>query len=205
MIDVDSVRAFEGEHSAMYDALAGLKRLKPPKESEGVEGLAKWFRDFQQILTAGLPDTPATLRLTRFAQGVEIALGDQAGERSPVPKPPSTVMLPTPRGFWAEIVTEVGSGAYTFKEKRLTDGTTWADKSGGRTGTVYEVNDRAGLEAGAIIRVTVERDTSGTLRYVCEAAIAAIRWDTTAHKHQYMLQGGTTWIDITGGTECDDT
>jgi len=68
--------------------------------------------------------------------------------------------------FWAEIVTDATGGAYTFKEKVLTDGTTWADLSGGRTGTCYEANDVAGIAVATIIKIRVEYDTGGTLRYV---------------------------------------
>lgn len=75
-------------------------------------------------------------------------------------------IFPADKGFPAEIATEVSGGEYTFKEKVLTDGTTWADKTGGRTGTCYEINDVTGIAVGKIILVAVRHDTSGNLRYI---------------------------------------
>ena len=69
-------------------------------------------------------------------------------------------------GFWGETVSDLTGGAYTFKEKVLTDGTTWADLTGGRTGTCYEANDVAGIADGTIIKIREEYDTGGDLRYV---------------------------------------
>jgi hypothetical protein len=68
--------------------------------------------------------------------------------------------------FWGKILTKVGSGAYTFEEEVLTDGTTWTTLTGGRTGTCYEANDVAGIALGTHIKIRIEYDTSGTQRYV---------------------------------------
>jgi hypothetical protein len=79
----------------------------------------------------------------------------------PTVLPPSVVEV-----FWGKILTETGSGVYTFEEDVLTDGTTWTTLTGGRTGTCYEANDVAGIAVGEIIKIRVEYDTGGTLRYV---------------------------------------
>lgn len=68
--------------------------------------------------------------------------------------------------FWAEVVTEVGSGKYTFKEKVRNNATTWKDKSGGRTGDCYEANDLEGITVGTIIQIRIEHDAGGILRYL---------------------------------------
>ena len=92
---------------------------------------------------------------------------------------------------WGEVVSEVGSGKYTFKEKVLTDGTTWTDKTGGRTGDCYESNDVAGIAVGTIIKIRIAHDTGGTLRYVFdyEAGVPPgdaddeiLVWDQTTDK-----------------------
>ena len=82
------------------------------------------------------------------------------------PEQPEPQLLPKDPGFNGKILTEVGSGAYTFEEEVLTDGTTWATMTGGRTGTCYEANDVAGIAVATIIKIRVEYDTGGTLRYV---------------------------------------
>lgn len=92
---------------------------------------------------------------------------------------------------WGEVVTEVGSGKYTFKEKVLTDGTTWTDKTGGRTGDCYESNDLEHIAVGKIIKIRIEHDTGGTLRYVFNASSLIppgtadnqmLLWDETTDK-----------------------
>jgi len=82
------------------------------------------------------------------------------------PELPEPVLLPADEGFWGEIVTDATGGAYTFKEKYRADATTWADLTGGRTGTCYEANDVAGIAVGTIIKIREEYDATGTLRYV---------------------------------------
>ena len=69
-------------------------------------------------------------------------------------------------GFWAEIETDEGNGKYTFKEKVRNDATTWADKTGGRTGDCYESNDTTGIAEKTIIQIRIEHDATGTLRYI---------------------------------------
>lgn len=96
-----------------------------------------------------------------------------------------TLLPPTvPVVFWGEILTEVGSGVYTFKQKVLTDGTTWTDKTGGRTGTCYEANDVAGIAVGKFIEIRVEHDTGGTLRYVFNYGV--------------LLEGDAVWTARSG-------
>jgi len=195
-IDTQPLIDFEREYSVVLDALEQLKRLEPPVESEGPQGLARWFRDFHQSLLT-LTTAPDGAGLTRFAEDVEAALAKVDGMPALGPRPLKSEMLPTPRGFWAEIVSETGSGAYTFKEKRLTDGTTWADASGGLTGTCYEANDVTGVPnatddgTGAIVEITVRYDTSGNLRYVFDSSLPVplgtadgqmLAWDHTTDK-----------------------
>jgi len=164
-IDIQPLKDFEAAFSRVMDTLEQLKRLEVPAESEGAIGIERWFREFRQTLLTLPTDIDAT-HLSRFAEEVEAALA--AGVKvGPGPKPALEArMLPTPRGFWAEIVSETGSGAYTFKEIRRKDGTTWEDLEGGRTGTAYEVNNELAALAGEIIRMAVEHDTGGNLRYV---------------------------------------
>ena len=114
-------------------------------------------------------------RLDARVRALESA-GADPWENQPIPPPPplyTPQLLPDEdEGFWGEIVTEVGSGEYTFKEEVLTDGTTWTDKTDGRTGTCYEANDVAGIAnetddgTGAIVKIREEYDTGGDLRYV---------------------------------------
>jgi len=108
-------------------------------------------------------------------RGMESAAADSwagppipLGPPGPRPALVGPMLLPpsVPVVFWGEVVTEVGSGVYTFKQKCRADATTWKDKTGGRTGTCYESNDVAGIAVGTIIKIRVERDTGGTLRYV---------------------------------------
>jgi len=93
-------------------------------------------------------------------------------------------------GFWAEIETDEGNGKYTFKEKVRNDATTWADKTGGRTGDCYESNDTTDIAEGTIIQIRIEHDATGTLRYVFDrhqvqdgtADGDILLWDETTDK-----------------------
>jgi len=88
----------------------------------------------------------------------------------PAPKPalvgPTLFPPPVLVTFPAKIETDEGSGEYTFTEQWLTDATTWADKTAGRTGTCYEINDVTGVAVGKIIEITIKHDTSGVVRYI---------------------------------------
>lgn len=114
-------------------------------------------------------------RLEARMRGLESAAADPWSippvfAEPPLPMPPlvGPVLLPDDvvEEFPAEIVTDATGGAYTFKEKYRLNATTWADLTGGRTGTCYESNDVAGIAVGKIIQIRVEYDTGGTLRYV---------------------------------------
>ena len=94
--------------------------------------------------------------------------------RAPSLEGPTVLPPSAQETFPAAIVTDATGGAYTFKEKVLTDGTTWADLTGGRTGTCYEANDVAGIVVGTIIKIRVEYDTGGTLRYVFDSGVGTI-------------------------------
>jgi len=212
---MSQVRALPVPPPVSEEALPASLRL--PLRSL-LENLAAWREFALQVQSVGLADDVGDNLTRRVEQlegvllnvrgygGVEVRSGP-AGIAIGV-QPPGRDLEPAsegPAGFWAEIVTEVESGEYTFKEKVLTDGQTWADLTDGRSGTVYETNDAEDVEAGAIVRVAVEHDTSGNLQYVFEAAVAGIRYDVTTHKFQYTKTGGATWLDITDTRECDDT
>ena len=170
MIDTQNVQDFEGGFQALLDALDKLRSLSTPSERDGIQGIIKWHDEVKRILSM-LPELPDTEALARFAEDTDRALaeledktrGAQGGEKA---HPRDDGLLPTERYFWAEIVTDAGSGAYTFKEEKREDATTWSDLAGGRTGTCYEANAVAGIVVGTIIKIREEYDTTGTLRYV---------------------------------------
>jgi len=170
VIDTQNVSDFEGGFQTLLDALDKLRSLSTPSERDGIQGIIKWHDEVKRILSM-LPELPDTEALTRFAEDTDRALaelddkarGGQAGEKA---HPRDDGLLPTERYFWAEIVTDATGGAYTFKEKKREDATTWSDLTGGRTGTAYEANVVAGIAVGTIIKIREEYDTTGTLRYV---------------------------------------
>jgi len=201
-IDTQGVQDFEGGFSALLDLLDNLRTLPAPTQSEGIRGLFKWHDEVRKILSMS-PELPDTVALTQFAEDTDRALSEIDGKASAAQgggtekaNPRDDGLLITPQWFWAEIVTDATGGAYTFKEKNLTDGTTWADLTGGRTGTCYEANDVAGIAVGAIIKIRVEYDTGGTLRYVFNASSAIpagtadwdiLVWDQTTDKAWEVL------------------
>ena len=99
-------------------------------------------------------------------------------------------------GFWAEIVTEVGSGKYTFKEKVRNDATTWADKTGGRTGDCYESNDLSGIATGGIIQIRIEHDSTGTLRYIFDIPIPPVSNTAKSWVWCYITGTGYCWVEL---------
>ncbi|HUX00843.1 MAG TPA: hypothetical protein VMY35_07670 [Phycisphaerae bacterium] len=128
---------------------------------------------------------------------------DPPGPRPALKGP--TLLPDVAETFPGEVATEVGSGKYTFKEKVLTDGTTWIDKTGGRTGDCYEANDVAGIAVETIIEIRVEHDTGGTLRYVFDyepgilpgtADKQMVAWDQTTDKAWELILPDDTWLDV---------
>jgi len=177
MIDTTPISDFEGGIAALLDAFDRVRALAAPTESEGVEGLVKWHDEVKKILSQ-VPELPDAAPLTQFAEDVDRGLSDtddkasaaQAGAREKR-FPRDDGLLPVLREFPAEITSETGSGVYAVKEKWLTNATTWADKTGGRTVSVFEVNGVTGIAVGQIIKVRVRHDTSGVVRYTFAAAI----------------------------------
>ena len=174
MIDLQLIRDFEQDYAILLDTLDQLKKLVPPKEADGAMGIARWHRDFHQILrTFSVEKEPS--RLERFGENLERALAVASNKASSAqeavesfPTSESQGMLENPDlFFFGEIVTDATAGAYTFKEKRRADATTWADETvDARTGDCYEANAVAGIAVGTIIKIREEYDTTGTLRYV---------------------------------------
>jgi len=180
MLDTENVRDFEDGIAALLDALDKLRALPAPTEKDGLLGLVKWHDEVKKILSMS-PELPDSEALTQFAEDVDRTLADVEGKArgaqagaSEKAHPRDDGLLSTPQHFWAEIVTDATGGAYTFEEEALTDGTTWTTLTGGRTGTCYEANDVAGIAVGTIIKIRVEYDTTGELRYVFDSAIPAI-------------------------------
>ena len=108
-------------------------------------------------------------------------------------------------GFWAEIETDEGNGKYTFKEKVRNDATTWADKTGGRTGDCYESNDTTGIAEKTIIQIRIEHDATGTLRYIFDVTSAIppgtadkqmLAWDNTTDKAWELILPDGIWLDV---------
>ncbi|MBA7579442.1 hypothetical protein ES708_21313 [subsurface metagenome] len=197
MIDTQGIQDFEGGFAALLDAVDELRALSVPTERDGVKGIVKWHDEVKKIL-ARIPDLPDTSPLTEFAEAVERAVAALeeaaqaalAGAREKS-HPRDEGLLPPDERFWGEVVSEVGSGKYTFKEKVRSDATTWADKTGGRTGDCYEANDVTGIAVGTIIKIRVEYDATGTLRYVFDSTVSIeagtadgdiLVWDQTTDK-----------------------
>ena len=172
MIDTQNIADFEQGFAAILDALDRLRALAAPVESDGVRGLVEWHDEVKKILSQ-VPELPDATPLTQFAEDVDRGLSDTddkanaaqagAGEKR---FPRDDGLLPTLREWVGEITSETGAGVYAVKEKWLTNATTWADKTGGRTVSVFEVNGATGVAVGQIIKVRVRHDTSGTLRYI---------------------------------------
>ena len=201
-IDTQGVQDFEGGFSALLDLLDNLRTLPAPTESEGIRGLIKWHDEVRKILSMS-PELPDSVALTQFAEDTDRALSEiddkasaaQGGSEKAHPRDDG--LLITPQWFWAEVVTDATGGAYTFKEKNLTDGTTWADLSGGRTGTCYEANDVAGIAVATIIKIRVEYDTGGTLRYVFDCGgLPAVSDTDKSWVWCYITGTGYGWVEL---------
>jgi len=200
------VQDFEDGFAALLDTLDKLRALPVPTERDGLPGIIKWHDEVQKILSTSpvLPDSEA---LTQFAEDVDRALseaGDKA-QAGPSEKqnPRDDGMLGWPQHFWAEIVTDETGGAYTFKEKKREDATTWSDLTGGRTGTCYEANDVAGIALGTIIQIRIEHDATGTLRYVFNRPLRSgtadkqmLAWDQTTDEAWDLILPDGVWIDV---------
>jgi len=75
-VDAQNVVDFEDGLNKVFDWIEGLKQLPPPRDVEDPLALAEWFREFHQLsrTVLALPDTDL---LRRFAQDVELALGQR--------------------------------------------------------------------------------------------------------------------------------
>lgn len=108
-------------------------------------------------------------------------------------------------GFPAKIASDLTGGAYTFEEVYRLNATTWADLTGGRTGTAYEKNDVAGIAVGKKIWIHEVTDATGTLRYVFNfsqsipsgtADKQMLAWDQTTHKAWELILPDGVWLDV---------
>jgi len=85
MVDTTLVETFAAEYSIVVDTLRQLRDLEPPREAEGVQGLERWFRDFQQSLRT-MSVTPDPERLTAWAEEVATEVNRlRAAEQPPGP------------------------------------------------------------------------------------------------------------------------
>jgi hypothetical protein len=206
-VDTQGVQDFEGGFAALLDTLDKLRALPVPTERDGLPGLIKWHDEVRKILSTS-PELPDSEALTQFAEDVDRALsevggGSQAGP-SEKQNPRDDGMLGWPQHFWAEIVTDATGGAYTFKEEYRLNATTWADLTGGRTGTCYEANDVEGIAVGTIIQIRIEYDATGALRYVFDyepglpagtADKQMLAWDHDPGEWDLILPDGV-WLDV---------
>ena len=95
MIDTTPVETFAAEVSVLVDTLRQLKDIEPPKEQEGVQGLERWFRDFQQSLRT-MSVTPDPARLTEWAEEVATEINRLRGADQPPGPPEEEAMLSVP-------------------------------------------------------------------------------------------------------------
>ena len=111
----------------------------------------------------------ALQRLDARVRALESAESDPWAAQPPTLGPPGpspalagpALMPYEDETFPAEIVTDATGGAYTFKEKYRANATTWADLTGGRTGTCYEANKVAGIAVESIVRAEELQDMLG--------------------------------------------
>ena len=183
----DDARTLIEKLERLWEFLAEKEREVEP-DDDSAEQIAA-VRDDVAVLTNTIENVRGDGRIQVHASryGLSFTLAPEQAE---------PILLPKDPGFPAKILTETGSGAYTFEEEVLTDGTTWTTLSGGRTGTCYESNDVAGIAVGTIIKIRIEYDTTGTLRYVFDYSTGVpsgtadwdlLVWDQTTDKAWEVL------------------
>ena len=161
----DDARTLIEKLERLWEFLEEKEREIEPDDNQAEQVAA--VREQLDIITNTIENIRGDGRIQVHASrhGVSLTLAPERAEPMLLPKDP---------GFNGKILSETGSGAYTIEEVVLTDGTTWTTLAGGRTGTCYEANDVAGIAVGTIIKIRVEYDTGGTLRYVFDSGVGTI-------------------------------